>query len=420
MFTHPSGTEHRWKVLIMTFVAYLYDSLDLQILAICMPLIIASLKISLADAGLLASATMVGTAVGGVLLGWVAENYGRRNAAVISLVEFGVFTLAVYWVDSWGQLMVLRFLQGVGMGGLWGPIVALVAEHWSVKYRARAAGFMLSTFALGGILAALMGRFLLSGLGWRMIFVLTGSAVIAGLVFWMIVPPDNTKKLVKQDKIGLAELFKPSVLKLTIGSTIAAACQMGGFWGVSAWIPTYLVQVRGLSIEYMSLFSIVIFCGAFIGYFLFAYLADKFGRRRALMLAFLADTIIVPLYVIIPDALFLFWIGPVMGLSFGGVFGLFGSYFAELFPEKIRAMGSGFAFNIGRGFGAVVTPFTIGVMAKTYGLGFGIGACSVVFFIGVVTLYFLPETLVSSRVATQRAGAKGSARAAVAGSLPAD
>jgi MFS family permease len=80
-------------------------------------------------------------------------------------------------------------------------------------------------------------------------------------------------------------------------------------------------------------------------------------------------------------------------LSFGGVFGLFGAYFAELFPEKIRAMGGGFAFNVGRGFGAVVTPFTIGLMAKTYGLGFGIGACSIVFFAGVVTLYFMPETL---------------------------
>jgi MFS family permease len=85
-----------------------------------------------------------------------------------------------------------------------------------------------------------------------------------------------------------------------------------------------------------------------------------------------------------------------MGLSFGGVFGLFGSYFAELFPEEIRAMGSGFTFNIGRGFGAVITPVTIGAMAKTYGLGFGIGACSAVFFLGMVILYFMPETLIAT------------------------
>lgn len=394
MQASASGSQHRWKVLIMTFLAYLYDSLDLQILAICMPVIIASLHISLTDAGLLASATMIGTALGGILFGWVAENFGRKNAAVISLIEFGVFTLAVYWCNSWEELMVLRFLQGIGMGGLWGPIVALIADHWAPQYRARAASFMLSTFALGGILASVMGRFLLSEVGWRMIFALTGTAIVVGVLFWLVVPADE-KRPTTSDKprINLGELFQPGVAKLTVCATIAAACQMGGFWGVSAWIPTYLVQVRGLSIEYMSVFSIVIFTGAFIGYFLFAVIADKIGRRKALMLAFLADTIIVPLYVLIPDAVFLFWISPLMGLSFGGVFGLFGSYFAELFPERIRAMGSGFAFNIGRGFGAVITPVTIGAMAKSYGLGFGIGACSVVFFMGVVILLFMPETL---------------------------
>lgn len=148
MEMHESGTRHRWRVLNMTFLAYLYDSLDLQILAICMQVIVASLGLSLTDAGWLASATMVGTAIGGILFGRAAENWGRKNAAVLCLIEFGIFTAAVYWVTSWEQLMVLRFLQGIGRGGLWGPSVALVADH-----RARAAGFMLSTFAVGGILS---------------------------------------------------------------------------------------------------------------------------------------------------------------------------------------------------------------------------------------------------------------------------
>jgi MFS family permease len=389
------GSPKRWHVLSMTFLAYLYDSLDLQILAICMPAIIAGLGISLTEGGLLASATMVGTAAGGIIFGWFAENYGRKNAAVLALFELGLFTLAVNWVDSWGQLMTLRFLQGLGIGGLWGPIVALIAEHWDAKYRARAAGCMLSTFALGGIIAAVLGRYLINTVGWRWVFILTGTACVAAVLFWFLVPAD---KVVKPDKtkkndVGLGELFAPGVTKLTIGATIAAACQMGGFWGVSSWIPTYLVQVRGMSVEYMSLFSIVIFSGAFVGYFFYAYLADRLGRRKALMLAFLMDSIIVPLYIFIPDAMFLFWVGPIMGLSFGGVFGLFGAYFAELFPQRIRAMGSGFAFNIGRGVGAMVTPYTVGVLAKSHGLGFGISACAVIFFLGVVTLFFMPETL---------------------------
>lgn len=389
-----AGSPYRWPVLIMTWLAYLYDSLDLQILAICMPVIIKDLKISLVDAGLLASATMIGTLVGGILFGWIAENYGRKNAAVWGLLEFGVFTAAVYWVDSWSQLMVLRFLQGIGLGGIWGPIVALVAEHWKPAYRARAAGFMLSTFALGGILAATMGRFMLGTVGWRWIFLLTGTAIFAAILFQWLVPADpKPEKGVKKESVRLSELFDSAIIRVTILATIAAACQMGGFWGVASWVPTYLVNVRGLSLEYMSYFSIVIYTGAFIGYYLYAYIADKLGRRKALLIAFLADSLIVPLYVFIPDAVFLFWLGPVMGLSFGGIFGLFGSYFAELFPERIRAMGGGFAFNVGRGVGAVIMPYTVGALAKTYGLGFGIGLCSLIFFTGVITVYMMPETL---------------------------
>ena len=330
-----------------------------------------------------------------LIFGWYAENYGRKNAAALALFELGFFTILVYWADSWWQLMTLRFLQGLGIGGLWGPIVALIAEHWEPKYRARAASCMLSTFALGGIIAAILGRYLINTLGWRWVFLLTGTACLAAILFWILVPADTVIKTdkSKKDDISLSELFKPGVLRYTIGATIAAACQMGGFWGVSSWIPTYLVQVRGMSVEYMSLFSIAIFSGAFVGYFLYAYLADRIGRRKAIMLAFLMDSIIVPLYIFIPDAMFLFWIGPLMGLSFGGVFGLFGSYFAELFPSRVRAMGSGFAFNIGRGIGAMATPYTVGVLAKIHGLGFGISACAVIFFLGVVTLFFMPETL---------------------------
>ena len=396
----PGGSPYRWQVLIMTWLAYLYDSLDLQILAICMPVIIPDLKISLADAGLLASATMIGTLVGGILFGWIAENYGRKKAAVWGLAEFGIFTAVVYWVDSWSQLMVLRFLQGLGIGGIWGPIVALIADHWKPKYRARAAGFMLSTFALGGILAATMGRFMLTQVGWRWIFVLTGTAILAAILFQLLVPADpKPAKGVKKEKISISELFDGSILKITILATIAAACQMGGFWGVASWVPTYLVKERGLSLEFMSYFTIMIYVGAFAGYYFYAYLADKLGRRIALLIAFAADTAIVPLYVFIPDAYFLFWLGPIMGLSFGGIFGLFGTFFAELFPERIRALGGGFAFNVGRGIGAVLMPFTVGALAKSYGLGFGIGLCSLIFFVGVITVYVMPETLKKTEAA---------------------
>lgn len=395
-----SGTEKRWTVLIWTFVAYLYDSLDLAILAICMPVIIKSMGLSLPDAGLLSSATMIGAALGSILFGWIADNYGRKKAAVLALLGFGLFTGLVYFIQTWSTFMIVRFITGLGIGGIWGPCAALVAEHWSARYRARAESFMLSTFALGSLLAALMGATLLSKFDWRIIFVLGSSAMIAGLLFNKYVPESKKKAVAAageiKEKVGLGNLFSKENRRLTILATLASACQMGGYWGVNAWIPTFLVKERGLSLTYMGMWSIVIFIGAFIGYQFYAYMADKIGRRKSLIIAFLADAIIVPLYVFIPNPYILFWLGPVMGLSFGGVFGLFGSFFTELFPERIRALSGGFCFNMGR-LGAVIAPYTVGVLAKQHGLAFGIGIASVIFLLGAVVMLFLPETLNNDR-----------------------
>ncbi len=395
-----SGSEHRWKVLIMSFIGYLYDSLDLAILAIAMPVIIKSLNISLADAGLLSSATMIGAALGSILFGWLAENWGRKKTAVLSLVSFGFFTAMVFFVTSWGQFMVVRLIAGIGIGGIWGPLAALVAEHWTPQYRARAESFMLSTFALGSAFAALLGYLMLGKTDWRYIFVIGGTAMIAGLFFAKIVPASQQQQSSKE-KVSISELFRGKTLKITLLAILASAAQMGGYWGVNAWIPTFLVKERGLSLSYMGMFSLVIYLGAFFGYMLYAYMADKIGRKKSLIIAFIADSIIVPMYVLIPNPYFLFWFGPVMGLSFGGVFGLFGSYFTELFPERIRALGGGMAFNIGR-LGAVIAPYTVGVLAKQNGLAFGIGTASAIFFMGAIVLLFLPETYGSK--ATHHAG----------------
>lgn len=393
-----SGSEKRWTVLFWTFVAYFYDSLDLAILAICMPVIIKTMNITMPEAGLLASATMIGAALGSIFFGWIADNKGRRFSAVLGLICFGLFTAIVYYVETWGTFMMTRFVAGLGIGGIWGPCAALVAEHWSARYRARAESFMLSTFALGSLFAALMGTFMLSKYDWRWIFVVGGTAVIAAVFFHIYVPESkrfvaaNNAGQQAKEKVRLSDLFSSENRRLTILATLASACQMGGYWGVNSWIPTFLVKERGLSLSYMGMWNIMIFSGAFIGYHVYAYIADKLGRKKALMIAFTADAVIVPMYVLIPSAEVLFWLGPVMGLSFGGVFGLFGSFFTELFPERIRALSGGFCFNMGR-LGAVIAPYTVGVLATKLGLSMGIVLAAAIFALGVVVMTFLPETL---------------------------
>ncbi len=146
-----TGTPYRWRVLWAGFFSYLIDSYDLIVMAIAMPVLLKVLAISLPEGGLLGSATMLGAIAGSVVFGLLAENRGSRFALILSLVWLGAGMAAVVLVSTWGQWMVLRFFTGLAIGGLWGPCSALVAEHWAPAFRARAASFVYSSFAVGAV-----------------------------------------------------------------------------------------------------------------------------------------------------------------------------------------------------------------------------------------------------------------------------
>jgi MFS family permease len=395
-FEHPSGTVARWKVLAATFISYLYDSFDLLILAISMPVLIKVLGITLPQGGLLASSTMIGAAIGSIVLGVVAENKGRKFALVISLALFGVGTGCVYFIDTWEHWMILRFLTGIAIGGVWGPCVALISQHWVPKYRARASAFMLSTFAIGAVAAAFVGRLVLS-IDWRLLFLVGATSAVAAIYVWWAVPNDapNVKSESKvQDarkKIGIASIMVGETRKRLIMATVLNIFIMGGYWGAATWIPTYLTTERGLSLIMMANFSVFMYIGMFFGYQFFGYLGDKYGRRKSLMCAFLVCVISIPLYIVVDNGTFLFWWGMIVGFGYGGPFGVVGAYFAELFPEDVRALAGGFCFNVGR-IGAVLAPFTVGVLGKMYGLNVGLIIASCMSVVGLIVLLFIPET----------------------------
>ena len=391
-----AGTPQRWRVLAATFIAYLYDSFDLVILAIAMPVLIRILNISMAEGGLLVSVTMIGAAIGSMTIGVVAENHGRRFAVLLSLFGFGIGTGLIYVISSWGEWMVLRFFTGVAIGGVWGPCVALISIHWAPRYRSRAAAFMLSTFALGALVASFVGRLVLS-LDWRLLFLVGTTSILVAFYVWWAVPNDSPKKSANtaanqvRDKIKLASIFKGDTGRRVLLATALNAFTVGGFWGSATWIPTFLTKVRGLSLTTMANFSVVMYIGMFIGYQFYGYLGDRIGRKKSIMWGFINCAIALPIYLVIENGMFLFWWGLVVGLGLGGPLGVVGAFFAELFPERIRALAGGFCFNVSR-IGAVIAPFTVGALGQRYGLKVGIALDSILYISGLAMLLLLPET----------------------------
>lgn len=391
-----NGTRYRWPVLWAAFFSYLIDSYDLIVLAIAMPVLLKVLHMSLPEGGLLGSATMAGAIAGSVLFGLIAENRGKRFSLVLALIWLGIGMGAVYLVNSWMHWMILRFFTGLALGGLWGPCAALIAEHWSPQYRGRAASFVFSSFAIGASLASWVGRMVLS-VQWQLLF-LTGaiSIPIAFLVFRLT--PSDAQRLSALDqvassslKVGIGAIFTRDIMPKTMMGTLISVVNLAGYWGAAFWIPTFLTTERGLSLATMAGFSFVMYIGMFLGFQFFGILSDWVGRRKSMISAFLTAAIAVAVYVVVHQPMFLFWWGIAVGFGLCGVGGVLGAYYAELFPDHLRAYAGGFCWNMGR-IGAVLAPYTIGYVGRMHGLQTGLALTSGVYVIGAIILFFMPET----------------------------
>ena len=277
-----SGTPQRWKVLWAAFLTYLFDSYDLMVLAIAMPVLLKILAISLPEGGLLGSATMLGAMIGSVVFGLIAENYGRRFSLVLALVWLGVGMAAVYVVDAWLPWMLLRFFTGLAIGGVWGPCAALIAEHWSTEYRGRAASFVFSSFAIGAIVAALVGRWVIT-VQWQWLFAAGAASIPVAFLVRRLIPPDVKKTSmrvggIEQSGVGIGAIFSDGLARITLPATLVSIVNLAGYWGAAFWIPTFLVRERGLGMTAMLGFSFVMYVGMIFGFQFFGLLADKIGR----------------------------------------------------------------------------------------------------------------------------------------------
>lgn len=404
------GGAARWRVLFGGFFGYAFDAMDLMLLSMALQSIMADLHLSRPEAGLLATSTMIGVALSAIAMGWFSDSYGRRSAMQVSLISFSVFTMAIALTTSYWQVVVLRFFAGLGLGGLWGVIAAYIAETWAPRQRGRAAAFALSSFPIGVGLASYFAGQIIPVYGWRALFWTGGLALLVSLYVHFFVP-ESEVWIAERDRkhadvaggtragafVALGDIFRNGLAKYTILSALVAGLSLSAYWGTTTWLPTYLVKERGLSVHDMGMFMTVLSVGMFIGYQLFGWLADVIGKRRSLLITLFGCALTLPLYAWATDRMVLLWLGPVYAFFIAWV-GLFGSYFGELYPTHIRATGSGFCFNVGRGISAFA-PVLFGGLAEMVGIQLALGFCGVLFLLAGAIMVLLPnsEQLVKCR-----------------------
>jgi len=387
----------RWVVLGGGFLAYMFDAMEIILLSLALPAIREDMQLTPGQGGLLATATLLGIGLSSVIAGYLSDNFGRKIALIASLATFGVFTAALAAVPNFEVFLLLRFVAGFGLGGVWGVVSAYVVETWPSESRGRAAAFVLSSFPIGGVVAAVLSGLLLPD--WRLMFFVAGAAVVLPLLVVVTCFRESSAwaegKAARaatgtDHRVSVAEIFAPDVRRRTIIATLVAGLALTGWWGGSTWLPTYLAVDRGVPPTTVAVFMTVLNLGMFVGYNVFGLIADRIGRRSAIIVSLLGVAVTLPLYALTANHTALLWFGPLFAF-FAAFTGLFGSYIGELFPTAIRTTGAGFCFNVGRGVSAFA-PFGLAALAAVIGLSGGLLVCAAFFAAAGLLTFLLPRT----------------------------
>jgi len=415
---------------VIVGVATFFDGYTVLAIAFAMPQLVTEWKLMPTEVGLIISAGYVGQLFGAVIFGSLAERIGRLRTLFITIVLFTSMDFACLFAWSGMSMMAFRFLQGVGTGGEVPVASAYINEFIGAEKRGRFFLLYEVIFPIGLMFAGMAGYFLVPIYGWRAMFIvglipsvltiplrwfmpesprwlaskgriaeanavvklLEDSATKRGVVLQdPVVRPVDSKATARSD---WRELFKSIYLKRTL--------MIWGLWvcvyminnGLVTWLPTLYTQVFHLPLQTSLAYGWITSSVGVIASIACALLIDKVGRKRWYSVAFLVAT--APLMA-------LAWIGTasaIQVLIFATAayavlqtiaFSLY-LYSAELYPTRLRAVGTGFGSAWLRA-GSSIGPILVGTIVADLGIQYVFAAFAVVALVGgLVTLLFAIET----------------------------
>ena len=415
-------------VLVTAFLGWMFAGVHLAISSLVMRVAVKDLLGSINEGqvgqwfGWLICAFLFGAALGGLLLGKVGDRYGRGKAMALSILCYSVFSLLSAMAQTPNQMLLLRFLTCLGIGGMWPNGIALVSEAWPNISRPFLAGAIGTAANVGILLFAIVtcGWFITAD-SWRWTLWLGGSPIVLGL-FVLAAVPESPRWLALQRKPiepdpdrreadqaaprgwSLPEIFRPPLLRRTVIGIALGTVPLFGGWGSSNWANAWASKVgdRATTVEVKSdptLKSRVMIARALpgsISSLLGGALAMMIGRRLfygLISCAALFSAQYLFWFLEPNDPQFLYWTA-ALGLFSGFYFGWLPLCLPEMFPTRVRSTGAGVSFNFGR----IITAF--GVLGGAWllkevfdGDYARLGQItSLVYALGVVVILFAPDT----------------------------
>lgn len=397
-------TSRERKTFWACFGGWALDALEVQMFGLAIPALIAAFALSKGEAGAISSVTLITSALGGWVGGTLSDRYGRVRTLQWMILWFSLFTFLSAFVSGYEQLLVVKALQGFGIGGEWAAGAVLMAEAIQPKYRGKVMGTVQSAWAVGWgaavALFTLIYTFVPEALAWRVMFVVGLLPALVIIYVRRQVPEPESFARKQKAQTGpqtffasLAGIFRPELLRVTLLGGLLGLGAHGGYHAVMTWLPTFLKTEKHLSVlnsgGYLAVIIVAFFCGCVAS----GFLVDKIGRRKNIILFAFCCVATVQAYVFmdLSNTAMLF-LGFPLGFFAAGIPASLGSLFNELYPADVRGAGVGFCYNFGRVLSAVF-PFMVGHMSEHMSLGSAIGIdAGIAYGVAVIAALALPET----------------------------
>ncbi|WP_163799146.1 sialate:H+ symport family MFS transporter [Mycolicibacterium sediminis] len=437
-----SLTRTQWKQFWAAWIGYLLDGFDFILITLVLTELAGEFDLSLVQATTLVSAAFVSRWFGGLLLGAVADRFGRKGAMIISIFCFagGSFLCGLSW--GYWSMFVFRAIVGIGMAGEYASSVTYAMESWPKRFRNRTSGALLSAYPIGVVLASQLYPLVVPSLGWRWMFFI--GLFPAAVALWMrrALPEateweEGVKSGVIAENTAMQLLFNPArrmgniaisivaaadlvvIFSRTVTgpwvvalALVAAACffllarqladgKTGMFvmliitvltaflysWPLQSLLPTYLKTE--LQFDPAQVAQVLLWAG--LGYaagsVTSGVVADRLGTNRTYVLGLLISLIfVVPVFSLSSDHVVWLWV-LLFGLQFfsQGISGLLPKFISDHLPVNVRASGLGFCYNVGA-LGGAIAPIMGASVAASLGLGTALTVLTVGFTILVAIL----------------------------------
>ncbi|OYO22422.1 MFS transporter [Enemella dayhoffiae] len=415
-------TRAHGKLLTGSGIGWALDAMDVGLISFVMAALAKEWKLDPTTLGWIGSIGFVGMALGATLGGLLADRLGRRQVFALTLLVYGVATGASALAGSVAVLMALRFLVGLGLGAELPVASTLVSEYAPRHIRGRIVVALEAFWAVGWILAALIGYLLIPNVanGWRwalavgLVPTLYAAVVRFGL-------PESVRYLEKRGRdqeaeravrtfesaAGVAAVPSPDVAPQPVASPLSiwsaglrgrtAAlwivwfCINLSYYGAFIWLPTLLVN-QGFGLVKSFEYTLIITLAQLPGYAAAAFLIERWGRRPTLATFLIGSAVAAGLFGLAHTPATLIAAGCALSFFNLGAWGALYAVGPELYPTGVRASATGAAAGFGR-IASIIAPMLVPVLIKAAGgsnwLVFATFAAA--FAIGAVAALTMPE-----------------------------